>query len=65
MLYTLEEHTAKKLVSAAQLNETASIAAKISEEKVNVLQASASNKTKRKLIVKMEAIHTGRTKNFT
>lgn len=64
MLYTLEEHEAKSLVPK-EFEESRGMTAKINKESINVLQESAKGKNKRKLIVKMEAIHVGRTRNST
>src|SRR5690606_10788828 len=65
MLYTLEEHKNKKLIVGDKIEERAQIVGNINQENVQILQESAKDKKKRKLIVKMEAIHVGRTKNFT
>lgn len=64
MLYSLKEHQEKRLFSR-DFSESLGTVAKINPDKVQVLNESAKGKGSRKLIVKMEAIHTGRTKNFT
>jgi hypothetical protein len=64
MLYTLKEHQDKKLFPK-ELMEQAGVIGKIKPDTIKVLNESAKGKSKRKLIVKMEAIHVGRTKNFT
>lgn len=65
MRYTLEEHQEKQLVPRDFINEQVSGIAKINTENLKILNESAEGKKKRKLIVTMEAIHVGRTKNFT
>jgi hypothetical protein len=61
--YTLKEHQAKKLVPK-ELEERVGVISKASVESVQKLSESAKGKPK-KLIVQMEAIHVGRTKNYT
>jgi hypothetical protein len=61
--YTLAEHKAKKLV-VPELEERMGVTGKIQQESVRVLNESAQGKN-RKLIVQMEAIHVGRTLNYT
>lgn len=65
MKYTLSEHQAKKKLSGEELLESVGIVGKIKPETVQKLTESAKGKTKRKLIVQMEAIHVGRTANYT
>jgi hypothetical protein len=65
MKYTLNEHQAKKILSGQELNESVGIVGKIKPDTVQKLTESAKGKTKRKLIVQMEAIHVGRTANYT
>jgi hypothetical protein len=65
MKYTLSEHQAKKKLSGNELHESVGIVGKIKPETVQKLTESAKGKTKRKLIVQMEAIHVGRTANYT
>jgi hypothetical protein len=65
MRYTLQEHQAKKLISGANLVESVGIVGKIKPETARKLSESAKGKSKRKLIVQMEAIHVGRTANYT
>lgn len=65
MKYTLSEHQAKKKLSGSDLLESVGIVGKIKPETVQKLTESAKGKTKRKLIVQMEAIHVGRTANYT
>jgi hypothetical protein len=64
MRYTLQEHLAKKLIPRDAIEERVSAVTKINKENVKILNESAKGK-KRKLIVTMEAIHVGRTKNYT
>jgi hypothetical protein len=64
MKYTLKEHLAKKLVPKDAIEERVGTIAKINQENVKILNESAKGKN-RKLIVTMEAIHVGRTKNYT
>lgn len=63
MKYTLAEHKGKKLVSG-ELFESVGVQANINRESIQALTESAQGK-KRKLIVQMEAIHVGRTANYT
>ncbi|PVC75056.1 hypothetical protein C2I27_03990 [Priestia megaterium] len=65
MKYTLDEHKAKKIVSGRELLESVGITGKIKPETVQQLSESAKGKGNRKLIVQMEAIHVGRTANYT
>lgn len=65
MSYTLTEHQAKKKLSGNDLLESVGIVGKIKAETVQKLTESAKGKAKRKLIVQMEAIHVGRTANYT
>lgn len=64
MNYTLEEHQAKKLISK-DFQESRVIQTNIKEDDVSILQESVKGKGKRKLVVKMEAIHVGKTRNST
>lgn len=63
-LYSLQEHQAKKLVPK-EFNEMVGQVQKVSEESLKTLNESAKGKKGRKLVVTIEAIHVGRTKNFT
>lgn len=65
MKYTLSEHQAKKLLSGGSLTESVGIVGKIKPETIQKLTESAQGKKGRKLIVQMEAIHVGRTANYT
>lgn len=65
MKYTLDEHKSKKIVSGRELLESVGITGKIKPETVQQLSESAKGKGNRKLIVQMEAIHVGRTANYT
>ncbi|SFJ62377.1 hypothetical protein SAMN02799624_05222 [Paenibacillus sp. UNC496MF] len=62
-LYSLAEHQSKKLV-AGSMSEYVCSVPKLTQESVNKLSESAKGKN-RKLIVQMEAIHVGRTANYT
>lgn len=62
MNYTISDHKEKKTVEPV-LSETANIVAHIDKESAQKLNESAQDK-KRKLIVRMEAIHVGRTQNY-
>ncbi|MEB9509567.1 hypothetical protein P4I89_08675 [Bacillus cereus] len=64
-MYTLQEHQSKKLITGDNLIESAGIIGKINPETVLALNESAKGKSNRKLIVQMEAIHVGRTDNYT
>jgi hypothetical protein len=63
-LYSLAEHQSRKLVPRSVTEYVCSIP-KLSKEAVQQLNESAKNAGKRKLIVQMEAIHVGRTANYT
>lgn len=63
-LYSLAEHQSKKLIPK-EISEMIGTIEPIQESNLATLTESAKGKSGRKLIVKMEAIHTGRTKNFT
>jgi len=65
MRYTLKEHQEKKLISGQDLVESIGILGKIKPDTVTKLTESAKGKKNRKLIVQMEAIHVGRTANYT
>jgi hypothetical protein len=65
MKYTLKEHEAKKKLTGEELLESVGIVGKIRPETVEKLTESAKGKSKRKLVVQMEAIHVGRTANYT
>ncbi len=65
MKYTLDEHKAKKIIKGSELIESVGVLGKIKPETVQQLTESAKGKGKRKLIVQMEAIHVGRTANYT
>lgn len=69
MLYTLKEHQQKKLIpkgdNVKNLIETIGNIQILEPDKVTQVQESVKDKKKRKLIVKMEAIHEGRTRNYT
>jgi len=65
MKYTLNEHQAKSKVSGKDLLESVGVIGKIKPETVIKLTESAKGKSNRKLIVQMEAIHVGRTANYT
>lgn|GEM_PF-3337899 len=62
-VYSLKEHEQKKWVPKI-LNENLGTIGKIQQESIQVLNESAKGKPK-KLIVQIEAIHVGRTRNFT
>ncbi|QHW35677.1 hypothetical protein GZH47_32790 (plasmid) [Paenibacillus rhizovicinus] len=64
MRYTLQEHQGKRLFPKDGIDERHGVTAKINQESVKVLNESATGK-RRKLIVQMEAIHVGRTANYT
>jgi hypothetical protein len=64
MQYTLQEHLAKKLVSPDSITEQVYAVTNASKENVKILNEAAKGKN-RKLIVTMEAIHVGRTRNHT
>jgi hypothetical protein len=64
MKYELQEHEAKKLFTG-RLDESVGTVAKIKPETIQQLNEAAEGKGKRKLIVQMEAIHVGRTANYT
>jgi hypothetical protein len=64
MKYELTEHQAKKLFTGT-LDESAGTIAKINPDTVKQLTESSADKGKKKLIVQMEAIHVGRTANYT
>lgn len=63
--YSLQEHQQKKLVPKEGITEMIGTIQPVNQENLNVLNESAKGKKGRKLIIKMEAIHVGRTKNFT
>jgi hypothetical protein len=63
-LYSLKEHQQKKLVPK-EISEYAGTIAKISTESMQKFNESAQGKSGRKLVVQMEAIHVGRTANYT
>lgn len=65
MKYSLNEHQAKQLLTDNNLTESVGITGKINPETVQQLNESAKDKGSRKLIVQMEAIHVGRTANYT
>lgn len=65
MNYTLTEHRNKQLIANNQLTENVGIVGKIKPETVEKLTEAAKGKNKRKLVVQMEAIHVGRTANYT
>ena len=65
MKYSLNEHQAKKLLTDNNLTESVGITGKINPETIQQLNESAKDKGSRKLIVQMEAIHVGRTANYT
>ncbi|MCY8577149.1 hypothetical protein MOD24_14965 [Bacillus haynesii] len=65
MNYTLEEHKNKQLIKNSDLTESVGIIGKIKPETVEKLTEAAKGKNKRKLVVQMEAIHVGRTANYT
>ncbi len=65
MKYTLDEHKAKKLIVGNDLHESVGVIGKIHPDIIQQLSESAKGKGKRKLIVQMEAIHVGRTANYT
>lgn len=65
MKYSLEEHKSKQLITSFNLTESVGIAVKINRDTVEKLTESAKGKSSRKLIVQMEAIHVGRTANYT
>jgi len=62
--YTLKEHQAKKMVPT-DLQEYVGKLIRLPKESVTQLNESAKGKQNRKLIVQMEAIHVGRTANYT
>jgi hypothetical protein len=64
MRYTLTEHQSKRLFPKDGIDERLGITAKVHHESAKILNESAQGK-KRKLIVQMEAIHVGRTANYT
>jgi len=64
MRYTLQEHKEKRLFPKDGIDERLGMPAKITRESAKILNESAQGK-KRKLIVQMEAIHVGRTANYT
>lgn len=64
MKYALNEHKAKQLIKG-NLTESVGVVGKIKPETVQQLTESAQGKKNRKLIVQMEAIHVGRTANYT
>lgn len=64
MFYTLLEHQEKRLVPK-EIQERVQITSNIPQENIQKLEESAKEKSKRKLIVQMEAIHVGRTRNYT
>ena len=64
MEYNISEHENKQLVPK-QLTENVEVKSNIKPESVEALNESAKGKGKRKLIVKMEAIHVGKTANKT
>lgn len=65
MNYTLKEHQAKKLITGNDIIESVGIQAKVRPESIHELTEAAKDKKKKKLIVQMEAIHVGRTANYT
>lgn len=67
MCYTLQEHTSKALFPKGKaFTESATLTVpKITVENKQQLNESFGPNNKRKLIVTMEAIHVGRTANFT
>lgn len=65
MKYTLHEHQAKRLLTDMNLSESVGMIGKIKPETIQHLHESAKGKKGRKLIVQMEAIHVGRTANYT
>jgi hypothetical protein len=65
MSYTLTEHQSKKLFNPQVLSESVGLVGKIKPETIVKLNESAKGKTNRKLVVQMEAIHVGRTANYT
>ena len=62
--YSLQEHQEKKLIPK-DLHEMIGSIQPVQRESLQILNESAQGKKGRKLVVKMEAIHVGRTKNFT
>lgn len=64
-MYTWKEHQDKKLITGSSLTENVGIIGKINPETVQKLTEAAEGKSSRKLIVQMEAIHVGRTANYT
>lgn len=64
MEYSLKEHEAKNLITK-DFDESVGTVAKIKPETIQQLNEAAEGKGKRKLIVQMEAIHVGRTANYT
>lgn len=65
MTYTIKEHKEKKLMSGDDLIESVGVVVKVKPEAAEMLRESSKGKKKRKLIVQMEAIHVGRTANYT
>lgn len=68
MKYTVEEHKAKALINPklALIESAATFFPTISESNKQILKESANgDNKKKKLIVQMEAIHVGRTANYT
>ncbi|MBU5262108.1 hypothetical protein [Bacillus atrophaeus] len=65
MNYTLKEHHSKQLIKDSHLTESVGILGKIKPEAIEKLTEAAKGKNKRKLVVQMEAIHVGRTANYT
>lgn len=68
MKYTVEEHQSKTLINPklALVESAATFFPVISESNKQILKESTDSETKKKkLIVQMEAIHVGRTANYT
>ena len=66
MIYTLKEHEQKALFPKNEkFTEAIGTIQKIESDKIAQLSESTKGKKDKKLIVKMEAIHVGRTRNFT
>ncbi|MCD7910972.1 hypothetical protein KC480_05460 [Bacillus velezensis] len=65
MNYSLKEHNDKQLIKSNQLKENVGVVGKVKPEAVQKLTEAAKGKNKRKLVVQMEAIHVGRTANYT
>lgn len=63
--YSLQEHQSKKLIPKEGLTEMVGTIQPVSQKNLALLNESAKGKQGQKLVVKMEAIHVGRTKNFT